>query len=177
MLTLALNRPRLRWVERLTEHHHSQRLWAERGLSSFSFAVGGYAWATLFVTLHGQLSPASANLVRGAAYILIAYAALTHFEPFVGDDETLNVPSAMALYGACAILSSGVGAAAAEVVRASSIAAGGGIARVAFLAAALLFVASRLISNHGWFVESPTNPASPDAPSTTTRTQERSTKA
>jgi hypothetical protein len=141
MLTLALTRPRLRWVERLTEDSKSRRMWAERGLTMLAFGVGGYAWATLFLTLQGQLDPDSASLVRGAAYLLILYAWLTHFEPFVNQWRPRGaLLSAAALYTGCAILAAGLGAAGAEVVRTSSLAAGGGIAFVAFVSAVGCFV-------------------------------------
>jgi hypothetical protein len=187
LLTLALTRPRLRWVERLTEHTKSGRLWAERGLTLFSFAVGGYAWATLFMTLRGQLDANSADLVRGAAYILIAYAALTHFEPFVGDDDARNIPSALALYGGWAILAACLGVATAETVRTASVTAGRGIALVALAAATVLFAISWLTSRlgadpgYGSIVPSDSVATATADPPTNghgpTQTQARSTKA
>jgi hypothetical protein len=55
MLTLALTRPRLRWVDRLTEDSESHRRWAERALTLFAFAMAGYAWTALYIVLHKQL--------------------------------------------------------------------------------------------------------------------------
>jgi CBS domain containing-hemolysin-like protein len=85
MLTLALTRPRLRWVERLTEDSESHRLWAERALTLFALAMAGYAFAALFLVLHKQLGSEVDTMLRGAAYFLIAYAWLVHFEPFVAE--------------------------------------------------------------------------------------------
>ncbi len=185
MLTLALTRPRLRWVERLTEHTKSGRLWAERALTIFSFAVGGYAWATLFLTLKGELDASSANLVRGAAYILIVYAALTHFEPFTGQERRLNLPAALSLYFGWAILAASVGAATAEAVRASSVTAGRGIVLVGLAGAGVTFGIAWLVTvldHDGQSVEPPDSPSPPatDPPTNghdPTQTQARSTRA
>jgi len=85
MLTLALTRPRLRWVERLTEDAESHRLWAERALTLFGLAMAGYAFTALFLVLHKQLGAEVDTMLRGAAYFLIVYAWLVHFEPFVAE--------------------------------------------------------------------------------------------
>jgi hypothetical protein len=85
MLTLALTRPRLRWVERLTEGSESHRLWAERALTLFALAMAGYAFTALFLVLHKQLGSEVDTMLRGAAYFLIVYAWLVHFEPFVAE--------------------------------------------------------------------------------------------
>jgi len=79
MLTVALTRPRLKWVERLTQGSESQRRWAERGLTALAFVMGGYAWATLFLTLQRQLDGQAAALLKGAGLFLILYAWLIHF--------------------------------------------------------------------------------------------------
>jgi len=123
MLSLALTRPRLRWMERLTEASPDARLWAERGLTVFAFAVGGYAWVTLFITLHGQLEAGPARLIRVAAYVLIAYAGLTHFEPFV-NGRTRSLVAAILAYAGWAFLAAGVGAAFALDIRAHSTSTG-----------------------------------------------------
>lgn len=124
MLTLALTRPRLRWVESLTEDSPKQRLWAERGLTGFAFVMGGYAWATLFLTLQKQLGTQSAALLKGAGIFLIAYAWFTHFEPFVAEWRLKGGPGAAFLYTGFAILAAGIGVACAEVVRTSSFTVG-----------------------------------------------------
>jgi len=85
MLTVALTRPRLKWVERLTQGSESQRRWAERGLTALAFVMGGYAWATLFLTLQRQLDGQAAALLKGAGLFLILYAWLIHFEPFANE--------------------------------------------------------------------------------------------
>jgi hypothetical protein len=83
MLTLALTRPRLRWVEELTDSHRSRRRWAERALTGFSFAMGGYAGTAVWIALYGRLGAETNALLEGAACFLAIYAGLVHFEPFV----------------------------------------------------------------------------------------------
>jgi hypothetical protein len=119
MLTLALTRPRLRWVESLTEDSAKWRLWSERGLTGFAFVMGGYAWATLFLTLQRQLGSQSAALLKGAAAFLIIYAWLTHFEPFLAEWRLSGGLAAAVLYTGFAILAAGIGVTCAEVVRTS----------------------------------------------------------
>ena len=85
LLTLALTRPRLRWMERLTDQSKSQRLWAERGLTLLAFVMGGYAAASLLMVLHKQLGPQVNSLMFGAAVFLMIYAWLVHFEPFIAE--------------------------------------------------------------------------------------------
>jgi hypothetical protein len=140
MLTLAFTRPRLRWVERLTRDSPTSRLWSERGLTILAFGVGGYAWATLFLTLRGQLDHKSAALVTGAAYVLIAYAWLTHFEPFVDERPTAtSVCAAAFAYTGLAVFAAGLGIAGAEAVRTSSLTSGAGVMTVVSLTALCCF--------------------------------------
>ena len=40
MLTLALTRPRLGWIEELTKDSDRARLWAERALTGFLLEIG-----------------------------------------------------------------------------------------------------------------------------------------
>jgi hypothetical protein len=47
--------------------------------------MAGYAFAALFLVLHKQLGSEVDTMLRGAAYFLIAYAWLVHFEPFVAE--------------------------------------------------------------------------------------------
>ncbi|MHB8242918.1 MAG: hypothetical protein ACYDHN_13130 [Solirubrobacteraceae bacterium] len=121
MLTLALTRPNLKWVARLTEDSESQRIWAERGLTLFAFIMGGYAWATLFLTLQRQLGTESAALLKGAACLLILYALLVHFEPFVAEWRLRGGLATFVLYFGCATSAASIGVTTAEVVRTSSI--------------------------------------------------------
>jgi hypothetical protein len=145
LLTLAFTKPRLRWVERLTRDSSTSRLWIERGMTILVFGVGGYAWATLFLTLHGQLDHKSAALVRGAAYLLITYAWLTHFEPFVDEQPTVtSVCAAAFAYTGSAIFAACIGIAGAEAVRTSSLTSGIGIMKFAALAALGCFALSWL---------------------------------
>jgi hypothetical protein len=98
MLTIALTRPRLRWVERLTEDSKPGRVWLERALTGFSFVMAGYAATTLLLTLHKQLGAESDALLNGAAWFLFAYAWLVHFEPFVNEWRLRGGVGAAALY-------------------------------------------------------------------------------
>jgi hypothetical protein len=141
MLTLAFARPRLRWVERLTRDSPTSRLWSERGLTILAFGVGGYAWATLFLTLRGQLDHRSAALVTGAAYVLIVYAWLTHFEPFVDECPTsTSVLAAAFAYTGSAFFAACIGIAGTEAVRTSSLTSGASVMTVASLTALCCFV-------------------------------------
>jgi hypothetical protein len=139
MLSLALTRPRLRWVDRLTETSPGIRLGVERGLTLLAFGIGGYAWVTLFVTLHGELEAGAVPLIRNAAYILIGYAALTHFEPFA-NGRTRSLMAACFAYVGWAFFAAGLGAAFALGVRVNSISAGWPIVRLASITAAGCFV-------------------------------------
>jgi hypothetical protein len=121
MLTLALTRPRLRWVERLTEDSESHRAWAERSLTLFALVMGGYAWTALFAVLHKQLGPQIDALLEGAACFLIVYAWLTHFEPFVSEWRLGGGFGAGVLYTGLAFLAVMVGAIIAEVFLTSSL--------------------------------------------------------
>ena len=120
MLTLALTRPRLRWVERLTEDSESHRMWAERGLTLFAFAMAGYAWTALYMVLHKQLGHQVDTLLKGAAYFLIVYAWLAHFEPFVAEWRLGGGLRAGILYTGVAVLAAGVGVVIAETLLSSS---------------------------------------------------------
>jgi hypothetical protein len=82
-LTLALTRPKLAWVERLIGESKTWQAAAQQALSIIAFGLGGYAYASLFLTLQKQVSPETAMLIKGAAWILFFYAWAIHFEPFV----------------------------------------------------------------------------------------------
>jgi len=116
MLTLALTRPRLRWVERLTEDSESDRIWAERALTLFAFAMGGYAADALFMVLHTQLGSQVDTLMKGAAMFLIIYAWLTHFEPFVAEWRLRGGFGASVLYTGIMVLAVTVGMIIAETI-------------------------------------------------------------
>jgi hypothetical protein len=114
MLTLALTRPRLRWMERLTDQSKSQRLWAERGLTLLAFVMGGYAADSLVMVLHKQLGPEVGALMWGAAAFLTIYAWLVHFEPFITEWRLCGGIRAGVLYTGIAALATIIGAATAE---------------------------------------------------------------
>jgi hypothetical protein len=102
MLTLALTRPKLEWLELLTTGSRAWKAAGQRGLSILAFIIGGYAYASLFLTLQKQVSPESATLIRGAALILFAYAWMTHFEPFLPNWKWRGeVIGAIVFYTAC----------------------------------------------------------------------------
>jgi hypothetical protein len=139
MLGLALTRPRLTWVDRLAETSVGIRAWTERGLTILAFGIGGYAWVTLFITLHGDLEPGTARLIRIAAYVLIAYAAVTQFEASASE-RTRSLTAACFGYVGSAFFAAGLGAASALSVRVDSISAGWPILRLMSEAAVGCFV-------------------------------------
>jgi hypothetical protein len=122
MLTLALTRPRLRWVERLTEDSESHRLWAERALTIFAFAMAGYAWTALFLVLHKQLGSEVDTILRGAAFFLIVYAWLVHFDPFVAEWRLGDGLGAAVFYTGVAMSAIIAGVIVADVLLTSSVA-------------------------------------------------------
>jgi hypothetical protein len=121
MLTLALTRPRLRWVDRLTEGSESHRLWAERAFTLFAFAMAGYAWTALFVVLHKQLGSEVDTMLRGAAFFLIVYAWLVHFEPFVAEWRLGGGLGAAVFYTGVATSAAAAGLMIAEMLLTSSV--------------------------------------------------------
>ncbi|HEV3035219.1 MAG TPA: hypothetical protein VGX72_10545 [Solirubrobacteraceae bacterium] len=98
MLTLALTRPRLAWMEQLTKNSDPARLWAERALTGFLLVMGGYAAVTLLVALHKQLGAEADALLDGAGIFLFIYAWLVHFEPFVREWRLRGGAGAAILY-------------------------------------------------------------------------------
>jgi hypothetical protein len=121
MLTLALTRPRLRWVEQLTEDSESHRLWAERALTLFAFVMAGYAWTALFVVLHKQLGTEIDTLLKGATCFLIIYAWLVHLEPFVAEWRLGGGFGAAIFYTGVAISAVAAGLSVAEILLTSSV--------------------------------------------------------
>jgi hypothetical protein len=120
LLTIVLTRPRLRWLERLTEHSSARRRWAERALSALAFVMGGYAWATLFLVLQRQLGSEYARLVKGAGFLIVLYAGLIHFEPFLEEWRRRGAVAAGVIYVGCAFLFIGLGVTLAEILRTAS---------------------------------------------------------
>lgn len=120
MLTLALTRPRLRWVEQLTEDSESKRIWAERALTFFAFAMGGYAWTSLFIVLHKQLGSEIDTVLRGAGYFMLVYGLLVHFEPFVTEWRLGGWLGAIVLYAGVTIFAASTGMAIADILLSSS---------------------------------------------------------
>lgn len=102
MLTLALTRPRLAWVERLTDERPKLRLGAERALTAFSLLMAGYAFFTVDGTLHKQLNHEYSALLRGAGFFLAAYAWLVHLEPFLREWKLRGWLGASVLYSGIA---------------------------------------------------------------------------
>jgi hypothetical protein len=124
LLTIVLTRPRLRWLERLTEHSTARRRWAERALSALAFVMGGYAWATLFLVLQKQLGSEYARLVKGAGFLIVLYAGLIHFEPFLEEWRRRGAVAAGVIYVGCAFLFVGLGVTLAEILRTASFETG-----------------------------------------------------
>lgn len=120
MLTLALTRPRLKWVELLTEDSESSRRWAERALTIFAFTMGGYAWTSLYLVLHKQLGSEIDTMLKGAAGFLIVYAWLTHFEPFITEWRLSGALSAAILYSGIAFFAAAIGVVVADLLLVSS---------------------------------------------------------
>lgn len=121
MLTLALTRPRLRWVERLTDSSDSARVWSERGLTLFSLAMAGYASFAVLGALHKQLDSESDALLGGAAVFLIGYAWLVHFEPFAREWQLRGGIGAVVLYSSVMLAVITFGGVLAIVALTSSI--------------------------------------------------------
>ena len=114
MLTLALTRPQLRWVARMPSSTKSQRLWAERALTGFSFVMGGYAATAVWMSLYGEFGSETNHLLEVAAYFLIVYAGLVHFEPFVNEWRLRTGAGALALYSSIAFSAAIIGSIIAE---------------------------------------------------------------
>lgn len=121
MLTLALTRPRLGWVKRITEDSESHRLRAERALTIFAFAMAGYAWTALFLVLHKKLGSEIDTMLRGAAFFLIVYAWLVHFEPFVAEWRLGGGLGATVFYTGVATSAVMAGLIIAEILLTSSV--------------------------------------------------------
>jgi hypothetical protein len=121
LLTLALTRPRLTWIEQLTEDSVEARLWAERALTCFLLVMAGYAAVTLLVALHKQLGPESDALLEVAGVFLFVYAWLVHFEPFVHEWRLRGGSSAAALYTAVIIAALLTGTLLTEVALSPSL--------------------------------------------------------
>jgi hypothetical protein len=121
MLTLALTRPQLRWIRELPRNYDLQRRWAERALTGFSFAMGGYAAAAMWIALYGQVSSETTALLEGAAYFLVIYAGLVHFEPFVTEWNLTDGFGAFVLYLGVAFSMTVIGAAIATLTLTSSV--------------------------------------------------------
>jgi hypothetical protein len=97
MLTLALTRPRLRWVERLTEDSESHRLWAERALTIFAFAMAGYAWTALFLVLHKQLDSEIDAILRTRWALISAMRLFSRSRSFAQAERSLWVSVAVVM--------------------------------------------------------------------------------
>ncbi|HEX3693659.1 MAG TPA: hypothetical protein VHU13_09970 [Solirubrobacteraceae bacterium] len=95
LLGLALTRPRFDWLERLDE---DWRRSVEIAMTIFAFAIGGYAYGSLYLVLHRQLDGDIDKLLRGTGVILAVYAGFVHFEPFSRSDGWREIGSATLLY-------------------------------------------------------------------------------
>ncbi len=98
MLTLALTRPLLRWPSTITAGHRVSRLWLERLVTAFCFAMGGYAATAVLIVLYHQLGREVDGLLKGATYFFISYGLVVHYEPFVGERRLGRGMTPVALY-------------------------------------------------------------------------------
>ena len=125
MLTIALTRPRLRWLEQLTEGSDRARRLSERALTALSFVMCGYAALTVLAALHKQLDTETSALLRGAAGFPAIYALLVNFEPFVHEWRLRGGLPTCLLYGSLATFWLVVGATAAELAADSKVSPAG----------------------------------------------------
>jgi hypothetical protein len=100
LLALALTRPKLGWVEKLED---SSRSTVEALITVVAFAMGGYAYGSLYIVLHRQLGGDVDKLLRGAGAFFAIYARSVHFEPFSGGHGWRERASLIVLYVAVAI--------------------------------------------------------------------------
>ena len=107
MLTLALTRPQLKWVEQLTKDSDSARLWADRALTFFLLTMAGYAASTVALALYKQIGHEIAALIEVAGAFLFVYTWLVHFEPFVREWRLRGGAGAAVLY-TCIMLAAAV---------------------------------------------------------------------
>jgi hypothetical protein len=121
MLTLALTRPQLRWMANMPRSGKSQRLWAERALTGFSFVMIGYAGTAVWLVLHRQLDSQTDALLRGAAYFFLVYAGLVHFEPFVNEWRLRTGIGTFVLYATLMVWAMLVGTIVAEYSLTSNV--------------------------------------------------------
>jgi hypothetical protein len=102
LLALALTRPKFDWAERLED---SSRSTVEALITVVAFAMGGYAYGSLYIVLHRQLGGDIDKLLRGAGAFFLIYALSVHFEPFSGGHGWQERASAIGLYITVAIAS------------------------------------------------------------------------
>lgn len=95
LLGLSLTRPSPGWLRRVDP---STRLGTEITMTITAFVMGGYAYGSLFVMLHGQLGTAVHKLLHAAAIFLLLYALYVHYEPFFDDGSRLRCAMAGLLY-------------------------------------------------------------------------------
>jgi hypothetical protein len=153
MLALALTRPRLGWVERLTARSKGWQSITQRGVSIAAFVVAGYTYAALFITLKKDVGPESATLIQGAAWILLAYALMIHFEPFVAAWEWPGEAlGAAALYLGCVYVALMAGAMIAALATEHASLAVGELKYLQepLLIALACWLASRLLAVSTW---------------------------
>jgi hypothetical protein len=85
LLSIALTRPKLQWVEQLTKDSGKHRLYAQRAFTWLSFMMAGYAGFSISLVVRRQVNAEVDALLDGAAVFLFIYAAIVHFEPFVNE--------------------------------------------------------------------------------------------
>jgi hypothetical protein len=118
LLGLALTRPRFGWVQRLED---SSRSTAEALITVVAFAMGGYAYGSLYIVLHRHLEGDIDKLLRGAGAFFAIYALCVHFEPFSGGHGWQQRASAIGLYVTVAMASALAGVVFVEYTLSHSV--------------------------------------------------------
>jgi hypothetical protein len=85
--------------------------------------MGGYAASAVWIALYKEVSPETDDLLRGAAYFLLVYAGIVHFQPFANGMRRYGGFIALILYVSFAFSAAVVGATIAEFSLTSDVAA------------------------------------------------------
>lgn len=118
LLALSLTRPSPRWLRGVDS---STRVVVEITVTIAAFVMGGYAYGSLFVVLHGQLGAGVNKLLYAAAVFLLLYALYVHYEPFFDDGSRLRCAVAGLLYLDVAVASAIGGVVLVEYMLANSV--------------------------------------------------------
>jgi hypothetical protein len=103
LLSIALTRPKLQWVEQLTKDSDKHRLYAQRAFTWLSFMMAGYAGFSVSLVVRRQVNAEVDALLDGAGAFLLVYALIVHFEPFVNEWRLSDASRAIWLYATFAM--------------------------------------------------------------------------